>query len=229
MKHAPVILSVGGSLLVPDHIDTAFIQSLIHTFTDAVSDGYFFAIVVGGGATSRQYQAAAQSITPVPANDIDQIGIAATRLNAELLRCALGTLAEPIVSTTPNTVIKQSHPIRVYSGWQPGCSSDDVAVRIAQRLQSTIVINVSNTEYVYDCDPAHNRQARALPQLTWKEYSALIPHDWQPGMHAPFDPVAARRAARARITVRFINGTAIDQLTSIISGTSTPGTVIIPN
>lgn len=228
MKHKPVILSVGGSLIIPNQIDITFIRSLVKTLSHTVTDGYFFAIVVGGGATSRRYQTAAMKLASIPAADIDRIGIATTRLNAELVRCALDGLTEPLVFTSPHTKKPQTKPVCVYSGWQPGCSTDDVAVRIAARLKSDTVINISNTEFVYDCDPAQHANAKPLPKLTWREYSALIPHDWQPGMHAPFDPVAARRAARNKITVRFINGAALPQLGKIISGHSTPGTVITP-
>jgi len=228
MAHIPVVLSVGGSLIVPDTIDTTFIQALVSTLKTTATDGYFFAIVIGGGATSRRYQQAAQSIAQVPVAAIDQIGIASTRLNAELVRCSLGELTDRQIFTTPHTQKPLTKPVRVFSGWQPGCSTDDVAVRIAVHLKSTTVINVSNTEYVYDCDPAQHSHAQPLPKLTWKEYRQLIPHDWQPGMHAPFDPVAARRADRHQITVRFINGTSVTSLAKIIAGSATPGTVITP-
>ena len=60
--------------------------------------------------------------------------------------------------------------ILVAGGWKPGWSTDYVAVRIAQRLGVRQVINLSNTDYVYDKDPKLHTDARPLKGLGWEEF-----------------------------------------------------------
>ena len=81
-------MSVGGSLIVPDDIDTDFLtqfKNLIHTQA-AIYSGRRFIIIAGGGRTARRYQDAASAVTALTPDDLDWMGIHATRLNGHLLR-----------------------------------------------------------------------------------------------------------------------------------------------
>ena len=53
-----VVISLGGSLIVPDDIDHAFLKSFRDTIDSC--DDYRFFIVCGGGAVAREYQSAAK-------------------------------------------------------------------------------------------------------------------------------------------------------------------------
>ena len=81
-----VVVSVGGSLIVPDGIDTDFLIRFKALILDKVEKGFSFSIIAGGGKTARRYQEAAHIVTPLSQADLDWIGIHATRLNAQLLR-----------------------------------------------------------------------------------------------------------------------------------------------
>ena len=98
-----IVLSLGGSLLVPkDGIDTAFIRKFSDLVRRHVKKGRRFIIICGGGTTARAYQQAASKVTKLTRDDLDWIGIHATRLNAHLLRTVLRDLAHPRIITDPH-------------------------------------------------------------------------------------------------------------------------------
>ena len=58
-----IVMSVGGSLIVPGGIDTTFLKDL-KQFIDfeTTSKGRRFIIIAGGGRTARNYQEAAAAV-----------------------------------------------------------------------------------------------------------------------------------------------------------------------
>ena len=49
-----IVMSVGGSLIVPDAIDTNFLSSLKALIEKETAQGRRFIIITGGGKTSRR-------------------------------------------------------------------------------------------------------------------------------------------------------------------------------
>ncbi|MFW5747223.1 MAG: UMP kinase, partial [bacterium] len=88
MKDVQVI-SLGGSIVAPDAVNTDFIRRFRDTarrFLDGGEDRKLI-LVVGGGAPARRYQQAYRDLTDTPdAEEQDWIGINATRLNGRLLK-----------------------------------------------------------------------------------------------------------------------------------------------
>ena len=89
-----IVMSVGGSLIVPDQIDTNFLKAL-HIFitTQTTDHGRRFIIIAGGGRTARRYQDAAATVSDLASEDLDWMGIHATRLNGHLLRTIFRDIA----------------------------------------------------------------------------------------------------------------------------------------
>ena len=74
-----IVMSVGGSLIVPDTIDTTFLTNLKNLISDeTTTTGRRFIIIAGGGKTARRYQDAAAEISELQRDDIDWLGIHAT-------------------------------------------------------------------------------------------------------------------------------------------------------
>ena len=96
-----IIISVGGSLLIPDFIDTTFIQSLKDMVEHFVEKGYQIILVVGGGKSCRRYQAAAREFDHIDNLDLDWIGIKTIHLNCELIRRVFSDL-----DTHPKVILK---------------------------------------------------------------------------------------------------------------------------
>lgn len=204
-----IIISVGGSLIVPDAIDTAFLKTVKTLITEQIaSKGRRFIIIAGGGKTARRYQEAAGEVTELDPEDLDWMGIHATRLNGHLLRTIFREVAHPEMITNPDDIqhIPDTEKLIVASGYRPGASTDLRAVQIAELRGAQKVINLSNIDYVYTADPKTDPDAQRIADITWKDFQALIPSEWDPGLSSPFDPIAARLAKKNGIEVAIING-----------------------
>ena len=221
-----IIISLGGSLIVPDEIDIEFLQSFKSLILKQMERGKRFVLITGGGKTSRKYTEAAKNLVMPTNDDLDWIGIGATRLNAELIRVLLGEFAHSSIVMDPNTIPPTDKPVMVGGGWKPGNSSDLAAVQAALATGSKKIINLSNTDYVYDSDPKLNPEAKKIEQLSWKEYKGLVPAEWKPGSNYPFDPIAAKVAEENSLTVIIMNGKPIENLAKFLRGEKFQGTII---
>lgn len=222
-----IVLSLGGSLLVPkDGIDTAFIRKFSDLVRRHVKKGRRFIIICGGGTTARAYQQAAAKVTKLTRDDLDWIGIHATRLNAHLLRTVLRDLAHPRIITDPHEDMPSRRPVVIGAGWRPGCSTDYDAVLLAQRYDATRLINLSNIAYVYDKDPRKHEDAVPFPSLTWKEFRKRFGSRWDPGLNSPFDPVASKEAERSGLTVVIAEGRDLANVDRILEGRPFKGTLV---
>lgn len=223
-----LIVSVGGSLVVPNGgIDYQFLKDFKKLIETYVKKGWRFVIVVGGGGTARQYQEAARKVGELTREDLDWLGIHATRLNGHLMRTTLRDIAHPIMIKDPTRAPKHpKKPVLVAAGWKPGWSTDYVATRLAKRLGSKVVINLSNIDFVYDKDPNKHKDAKVICEMSWKEFRKMVGNEWDPGMNVPFDPVASRLAHHSGIKVAVLDGKNMKNLEGLLKGERFSGTVI---
>jgi uridylate kinase len=224
-----VVMSVGGSLIVPEQIDTDFLTSLKSLVEHQVAAlGRHFIIIAGGGKTARRYQDAAAAVSDLDPEDLDWMGIHATRLNGHLLRTIFRDIAHPVMITNPDDImdVPEDAPLVIAAGYRPGASTDLRAVQIAAHRDATKLINLSNTDYVYTADPRTDREAQKLTDITWEEFLKLIPTEWNPGLSSPFDPVAAREAMRLGLEVVNINGVKTGEIEKYLNGEAFIGTRI---
>lgn len=221
-------MSVGGSLIVPDQIDTTFLSSLKTLIESETANGRRFIIIAGGGRTARRYQEAAAAVAPLETDDLDWLGIHATHLNGHLLRTIFRDIAYHIMIKNPDEIldVPQQHLVIIAAGYRPGASTDLRAVQIAERVGAKKVINLSNIDYVYTADPRKNPEATKIENITWEEFRKLIPENWDPGLSSPFDPVAAKEAQVKDIEVASINGAKLDSLENYLNGEPFTGTRI---
>ena len=223
------VLSVGGSIISPQEVDTELIKGLRDTLMPFVEAGRRFILVTGGGAPARAYQHAYRSISNEADPEVqDWIGVAATRLNAQLLRGVFGSVCPDPIVTDPEGPIGFEGTVLVGAGWKPGFSTDYDAVLLAERFGADTVINLSNIEKVYTGDPKTDPNATPLDEVSWAEFRKLVGEDWIPGSNLPFDPVATRRAAELGLRVIAAGGHDMENLRRILSGESFVGTTIGP-
>lgn len=226
--HETIVMSVGGSLIVPDQIDTAFLTKL-KTFVDSeTANGRRFIIIAGGGKTARRYQEAAGKVAKLENEDLDWMGIHATRLNGHLLRTVFRDTAYNVMITNPDTIqdVPGEPSIIIAAGYRPGASTDLRAVQIANLVGAKKVINLSNIDYVYTADPKKDPEAKKIETISWEEFRKLIPDKWDPGLNSPFDPVAAKLAHEESIEVATISGENLDEVTKYLHGEEFVGTKI---
>lgn len=226
-----IVLSVGGSLLVPNGgIDAKFLKNLNIFIRKHVKKGRRFFIVVGGGTTCRHYIEAGKTvIKEIAEEDLDWIGVHTTRLNAHLVRTVFQDIAHPrIIENYDRKLYNAQEQVIVAAGWKPGWSTDYCAVLLARDYGASAIINLSNIDYVYDKDPNKYKDAKAIKKTTWHYFETLVPGEWKPGINAPFDPVASRLAKQLGTTVIVANGKNFSNLANILNGESFRGTVITP-
>jgi uridylate kinase len=224
------VISVGGSLIVPNTgIDTKFLNEL-NTFIRsqlAKHPNRQFFLVIGGGAVARHYRDAGvqvlhRELTP---DDLDWLGIQATRLNAQLIRSVFQDIAHPNIIRNYDIIRKPKESVVVAAGWKPGWSTDYCAILLCEDYGAKKVINISNVQQVYDKDPNEYKDAKPYSAISWKSFRAMVGDKWTPGLHTPFDPIAAKSAEDLDVSVVVV-GKDFSNIESYLEGKEFLGTVI---
>lgn len=225
-----IVISVGGSLIVPnDGVNTSFLIKLNTFIRDQLAShpNRQFFLVVGGGLTARHYRDAAQQVIghELTREDLDWIGIHATRLNAQLVRTIFRDIAHLTIVRDYDIIRKPSEGVVVAAGWKPGWSTDYCAILLCEDYGAKTVINMSNVQQVYDKDPREFPDAKPYSHLSWHEFRGLIGEEWSPGLHAPFDPVAAKKGEELGIRT-IVVGNDFANVENYLEGKDFLGTVI---
>jgi uridylate kinase len=131
-----IIISLGGSIVIPDLPDSDFINSFRDFILSEVEKNKRFVIIVGGGKTCRNYQDALSKTIKATTTDLDWIGIYSTRFNAELVRMSFGDAASPRVVLDPSILPSFNTPVIIGAGWKPGWSTDYDAIMMAEQLDA---------------------------------------------------------------------------------------------
>ncbi|MFA5954549.1 MAG: UMP kinase [Patescibacteria group bacterium] len=226
-KTSWTILSLGGSIIVPDEIDIAFLKKFKELIISFKSRR--FAISCGGGGTNRQYNEAAKILGVPTAYDLDWIGIRSLTLNAELVRTMFGPLAHKKIILNPEKLkVIPREKIIMGAAFEEGHSSDWDSVLWAKKVGSKEIINLSNIKQVYTADPKIDKKAKPIHEMNWSNYLKIIGTKWSPRLSTPFDPTAAALAKKLGISVYILNGRQIGNVKRIIEGKSFTGTVLHP-
>jgi uridylate kinase len=225
------VISVGGSLIVPDGgIDTIFLKNLNEFIREQLAQdpGRQFFLIAGGGATARHYRDAGQEVIghKLSRDDLDYLGIHASRLNAHLIRTIFRDIAHPYIIKHYEIIRKVEEPVVVGGAWKPGWSTDYCAVTICEDYGITEMLNLSNIDQVYDADPKANPDAKPLDKISWENFRKMVGDEWIPGMNAPFDPIAAKKAHELGTKVVVMNGNDFDNVRAYMNGQEFKGTVI---
>lgn len=229
-----IVLSVGGSLIVPNGgIDTDFLSKLNKFIREKLADSSAggknrqFFLVIGGGGTARHYRDAGKAVIgELDAEDLDWLGIHATRLNAHLIRTIFRDIAHPHIIEHYEVIRKVEEPLVVASGWKPGWSTDYDAVMLCEDYGPRTVLNLSNIAQVYDKDPNQFNDAKPISKISWEDFKKIVGDTWQPGMNAPFDPIASKKAQELGVKVVVLNGKDFENLEHYFNGEEFVGTVI---
>lgn len=222
------VLSVGGSIIIPsDGFDIDFLKGFRALLLKRIKQGEKFIIVIGGGATCRQYQNAAREVLKLNDDELDWLGIAVTYTNARFVHSLFGTLAYPNIVMDPRVKVKTKKAIIIAAGWKPGFTTDHSAVKLAETYGVKEVYNLSNISYVYDKDPNKFSDAVKIQATNWKYFcDNIVPKIRKPGMNTPFDPMASKLAKKLKLKVSFVDGRNLKQLDAALSGKRFEGTII---
>ncbi len=226
-----IIISVGGSLVVPNGgVDTNFLSkfnSFIRRELAKNKNRQFF-LVIGGGTTARHYRDAGRTVLghELTHDDLDWLGIHATKLNAHLVRTIFRDIAHPYIIKHYEIIRKVTEPVVVAAGWKPGWSTDYDAVLLCEDYGAKTIVNLSNIDKVYNKDPRKFKDAKSYDNISWNAFRKIVGDKWIPGINAPFDPVAAKKAQELGVKVVVLNGSNFENLENYFNGKKFVGTVI---
>ena len=230
LSHSPAgnffSISIGGSILIDDKPDVDRIAKFSETINRLQQEGYKFALVVGGGKTCRNYQAAAKALG---ANNyfLDEIGIKVTRINASLLTQTIDNAFQEVLTDVSRVAdILSQGKVPIFGGLLPGITTDAVAALIAERMQGTF-INLSNVDGIYSSDPRKSAGAKFYPELSYERLVGIIQlAEAKPGQNVVLDLPAALILKRSVIRALFLNGDDLENFESAVRGGSFNGTVV---
>ena len=221
-----LVISLGGSVFTDNPLRIDFIRELSMVVTE-LRKNYQIGIVVGGGKLARSYISALRP-QKVNENVLDEIGIYATRMNA----LAFTSFLDNVNTKIPTTVNDAAEMIALYGcvvmgGTEPGHTTDTVAALLSERIGSSILINGTSVDGVYDSDPAKNRSARKHSNLTYEEaIEKSIVSSVGAGPSVFMDLTSLVIAKRSGIKIYVIKGDDIKEYDRICSSDKTNGTLI---
>lgn len=220
-----VVVSIGGSILIPGNNDSEYITKLADMLKTACNDAQI-AIVVGGGKTARYY---AETGRALGGDDyqLDILGIGATRLNAQLLSLALGDMPDK-VSEDPEDLASKSAPgkIVVMGGTVPGHTTDAVAAMVAKAMKADRIVNATSVDAVYTDDPRKNPDAEKILKMTIDELGELVYKEHGASKSSVFDPLGVKLAKENKMDILIVDGRNIDELRNAILGKPINGTTV---
>ncbi len=222
-----VVISVGGSILVPNEIDVDYMHELAE-LTNKLSDRHQISIVTGGGKTARKYIEPARRFG---ASEIfcDLIGITATRLNARLLAAVIGEKAnlEPPKDFIAALKAMNFGKIVVMGGTHPGHSTDAVSALLAEYINADLLINATDVDGIYDKDPQKYKNAKMYEKLSVEQLVDMVKsYSLGAGKYELIDILAAKIIQRSKIRTIFLNGRNLKNMRTTIEGKKFIGTVI---
>ncbi|MFX0077828.1 MAG: UMP kinase [Candidatus Hermodarchaeota archaeon] len=227
-----LVIKIGGSLLFDE--DEQFDITRYQGFANAIRQikelGHNIVLVIGGGVLAKSLVKKGK-LLGANRDTLDQLGIAATWVCAQLMIATLRDVAypTPIMSEEQLANLQGDERLLILGGLRPGQSTNAVAAQVAELTNSKILLNVTDVEGVYDSDPKEFTQAKLLSEITIDQLRKIItPLESQPGTYPLFDNTALDIIQRAQIEVWFVNGTTPENIVQAIEKRKI-GTRVVPS
>ncbi len=221
------MLSIGGSILLPEDENVSDIEAIAEVILDASEDKKLY-LVVGGGRTARKYINWGRKLGANEAT-LDDLGIETSRLNARLLIIALGKTAYSVPAKNFDEAVSAGnhYPIVTMGGTHPGHTTDAVAAMLAERLHVKRLINVTSVDGVYTADPKKDPNAEHIEKMDYDRLIEIVSKGERgAGPNIVFDPLAAKIVKRANITTQIVSGYDLDNLRKAIDDLDFVGTTV---
>jgi len=223
-----VVVNVGGSVLAPD-LEPDRVANYAAAIQSLDEAGHTMGAVVGGGPTAREYIGTARELG---ANEIelDQLGIAVTRLNGRLLIAALDDRAAPTPAESYESgreAIRRGD-IPVLGGIVAAQTTDAVAAAFAEYVNADLLVYATSVNGVYNADPESDTEATRFDQLTAGELVDIIANmEMNAGSSAPVDLLAAKVIERSGIRTIVLDGTDPQRVVDAVQNDEFDGTEIL--
>jgi uridylate kinase len=227
MQMDKVVVSLGGSVIVPDDMDDVFLRQFSEMI-EGLCERYQIYLVCGGGKIARYYISVGRSLG-LSEFQLDELGIMATRLNASLVAQAL---RERAVGKVPTEVLEahrleRKGKVVVMGGTVPGHTTDAVSAMLAMEVRAARIINGTSVDAAYTADPRKDHHAERLSKISHQQLFELV----NVGLHGAgpsnvFDRLGAQIARDNGIDIYIVNGRNLEEVRAAIEGRPIKGTVV---
>ncbi len=175
MKKEVIVLSLGGSLIVPDKVDTSYLKKFKKIILKNTRK-YKFIIVCGGGSIARKYISALRE-TSINEKLQSYAGIGSTRMNARFMNYFFNFDLERGI---PHTIQNLKKEIKkrdiVFCGaldYKPNQTSDSTTAEIAKTFKTSF-INLTNVPGLYNKDPKQFATSRLSSETKKKSRPSML-------------------------------------------------------
>jgi uridylate kinase len=204
------VLKIGGSLLFDDShkLNPNQFNDFAQIIRQLKNEGHELVLVVGGGVLAKKLVEKGK-VVGANRDALDQLGIAATWVCAQLMIAAMEDIAYPIPIMKEEQLTNwiKTDRLLVLGGLHPGQSTNAVASRVAEITGAKILVNVTDVDGVYDKDPGKSPDAKLLSKFTISKLREIVGSlDNEPGAYPLFDKRALEIIERSGIEIWFING-----------------------
>ena len=229
MEKNVIVLSLGGSMIVPNEINIKFLRefrNLLKKYTPK----YKFVVVCGGGSTARKYISGLEKEkTAKKRFHQSLLGIASTRLNARFMTYFFG---EDANKGLPHDMTEVKNMLHIYDVVFCGAlryakneTSDGTSAKLANFFQSPF-INLTNVDGLYTKNPKKFKDAKFIPKISWKRFSDMAnSQKFKSGQHFVLDQSASKIIEKNKITT-YIIGTNLKNLKNVLNKKKFRGTLI---
>ncbi|MBS3167394.1 UMP kinase [Candidatus Woesearchaeota archaeon] len=220
-----IVISLGGSLIVPNEIDYNFLKNFKKSLAKIKKDNKVI-IVTGGGSIARKYIEALRK-DKLSEERCSLIGIKVTKLNAMFLSNFLDenkTIPDSLEEVKKH--LKKSNVVVCGAlGYHPDMTSDGDSAMIARYLHADIFINMTNVKGLFDKDPRKFKNAKFISEISFSDFMKISNKiKYRAGQHFVLDQSAAKIINRYKVKTAILQG--IENLEKAISGKRFIGTII---
>lgn len=227
MEKKVIIISLGGSLIIPDAVEISFLEKFKRIIKKNKGK-YKFVIVCGGGSVARKYISALRTIGTSEKLQ-SMAGISATRMNARFMTYVFGKDANYGVPHDMKEVknLLQKNDV-VFCGalrYEEKQTSDSTSAKLANFFK-TDFINMTNVKGLHDKNPLEHKDAKFIPKISWKNFNKIVDKiKFKPGQHFVLDQTAAKIIMKDKIRT-YIIGKDLRQLDNLLNWKKFVGTII---
>lgn len=227
MKKKVIVLSLGGSLIIPGDVNIKYLKEFKKIILKN-KNKYKFVVVCGGGSIARKY------ISALEEAKMDRFfqsyaGISATRMNARFMSYFFNRDQKAGI---PHKMEEIEPYLKKYDvvfcgalEYKPNQTSDSTSAQIAKHFDSDF-INLTNVLGLYSKNPKEHKNAKFIPEISWKDFDELANKiKFKPGQHFVLDQTASKIILKNKIPT-YIIGEDMKQLDNLLSGKSFVGTTI---
>ncbi len=223
-----VVISLGGSLIVPGKLNTKFLEGFKKILLKNKKK-YKFVVVCGGGSTARAYIKGLENVEKKKLYFQSLLGISTTRLNARFMTYFFGKDANQGI---PHNMKQIKGLLRFNSVVFCGAlryakkeTSDGTAAKIANYFK-TDFINLTNVSGLYDKNPKKHKTAKFIPEISHEDFLKMAKQiEFKPGQHFVLDQIAAKIIKKHKI-ITYILGPELKNLDYLLNNKHFMGTLI---